>query len=297
MLENEKMQQEQRILLLGSTGYLGRTLMRHLSQIGHVIPTYRTSAHAADSHRYDFWTDDVHSLVEQHQVDMVVIAATMAYEAADPACAFAPFKQRAEQLIRGCQHCRVIYLSSDGIFDGKKGHYAERDIPTPITLYGRNLHYLEQMVQNHCSDYCIIRPSYLYGYSISQLDHRLSSLRTRLLAGEHLTYFTDMIKSPMEVNQVAQVITLLARSTYVGIVHVAGEAMSVYDFYREAMNSLGIPSERLCPGLMPTESLHPRDTSLDITLMKKLTEIEPLPVRVALTQRMSALPPPAIRNN
>jgi len=34
-----------------------------------------------------------------------------------------------------------------------------------------------------------------------------------------------------------------------------------------------------------------------ITLMKTLTEIDPLPVRVALTQRMSELPPPASRNN
>jgi dTDP-4-dehydrorhamnose reductase len=297
MLEHEEMQQKQRILLLGSTGYLGRTLMIRLLSIGRVIPAYRTSARFAGSHRYDFWTDPVHSLVKQHQIDTVVIAANMAYEAADPACTFTIFQQRAEQFIRGCRHCRVIYLSSDGIFDGEKGNYAESDIPTPTTLYGRNLHYLEQMVQNLCSDYCIIRPSYLYGYSLSQLDHRLSSLQTRLLAGEHLTYFTDMIKSPMEVNQVAQVITLLAHSTYVGIVHVAGIAMSVYDFYREAMSRLGIPSEHLCPGQIPTEFPHPRDTSLDVTLMKKLTKIEPLPVRVALTHRMSELPPPAIRDH
>jgi dTDP-4-dehydrorhamnose reductase len=145
------MQHQQRILLLGSTGYLGRTLRIHLSQIGQVIPTYRTSARFAGSRRYDFWTDPVQSLVEPHQVDMVVIAANMAYEAADPTCAFTLFKQRAEQLIRGCQHCRMIYLSSDGIFDGKKGSYAESDIPTPTTLYGRNLHYLEQMVQTLCS--------------------------------------------------------------------------------------------------------------------------------------------------
>lgn len=60
--------------------------------------------------------------------------------------------------------------------------------------------------------------------------------------------------------------------------------MSVYDFYREAMNSLGIPSERLCRVQMPTDFPHPKDTSLNITLMKKLTKIEPFPVRLALTQ-------------
>jgi len=282
VLKKEEMKQTQRILLIGSTGYLGRTLMARLQQTGQVVPIHRTKAYFAGSQRYDFWTDDVHPLVEHHQIDTVIIAANMA--AADPAYEFTLFKQRAEQLIRGCQQCRVIYISSDGIFDGKKGHYTESDIPTPITQYGRNLHSLEEKVQNLCSNYCIIRPSYLYGYSLSRLDHRLSQVRERLLAGEQLRYFTDMIKSPMEVNQVAEAITLLAGSKYVGIVHVAGEAMSIYDFYREAMNSLNIPSARLSPAQMPLDLQHPRDTSLDISLMKKLTKIEPFSVGVALAQ-------------
>jgi dTDP-4-dehydrorhamnose reductase len=273
------MQRKQRILLVGSTGYLGRTLMASLQQIDHVVPTHRTRSQFAGSHSYDFWTDSIHSLVECHQVDTVIIAANMAYEAENPDCDFTLFKQRAERLIRECRQCRVVYISSDGIFNGKKGN-----IPSPITLYGRNLRYLEEQVQSFCANYCIIRPSYLYGYSHLQLDPRLTNVRTRLLAGEQLTFFTDMIKSPMEVNQVAQAITSLAYSEYVGIVHVAGEAMSVYDFYREAMNSLGIPSEGLCPVQMPTNFLHPRNTSLNINLMKKLTKIEPLPISIALTQ-------------
>ncbi len=278
------MRQMSRILLLGSTGYLGRTLMTYLQLMGHVIPTHRSRAQFVDSHRYDFWTDNVQSLMEQHQIDTVVIAASMAYESAHPGCEFTRFKQQAEQLIQGCQQSRVVYISSDGVFDGKKGHYSECDIPTPMTLYGRNLQYLEEKVQNLCPDYCIIRPSYLYGYSLLQLDHRLSQVRSRLLAGEELAYFADMIKSPLEVNQAAQAITLLAGSTYVGIVHIGGEALSVYDFYRDAMDCLGISSERLCPALMPIDSPYPRDTSLDITLMKNLTKIEPLPIRQVLTQ-------------
>ena len=274
----------QRLLLVGSAGYLGRTLMKPLQQTFQVVPTHRTRTRFAGSHQYDFWTDSFHSLVKHYQIDTVIIAANMAYEAANPKCDFALFKQRVQRLIRGCQQCRVIYISSDGVFDGKKGNYAESDIPSPITLYGRNIRHLEEQVQSHCANYCIIRPSYLYGYSLSQLDQRLSQARTQLLAREQLTYFTDMIKSPMEVNQVALAITLLACSKYTGIVHVAGAAMSIYDFYREAMNSLGIPIERLCPAQMPADFPHPRDTSLNINLMKKLTKIEPLPIGMALTQ-------------
>ena len=281
-MESGEMRQKPRILLLGSAGYLGKPLMAQLQQTSYVVPAHRTWAYFADSHYYDFWTDDIHSLVEYHQIDMVVIAANMAYEAAVPACSFTLFQQRVEQLIRGCQQCRLIYVSSDGIFDGKKGNYTESDLPTPITLYGRNLQCFEQTVQRLCSDYCIVRPSYLYGYSFSHIDHRLSYVRAQLLAGEQLTNFTDMIKSPMEVNQVAKAIALLACSEYVGIVHVAGNAMSVYDFYRKAMSSLDIPLEGLHPAPMPTTLLHPKDTSLNITLMKQLTGIEPLPICVAL---------------
>ncbi len=273
-----------RILLIGSSGYLGRTLTTYLRQAGWIVPTYRREDYFGGSQRYDFWMDDVHALVERHQIDTVVNAANMAYKAGDPGYEFTVFKQRVEWLLQGCRRCRVIYISSDGIFGGEKGHYRESDIPRPITRYGRNLQYFEEQVRKLCADYCIIRPSYLYGYSLSQLDHRLAQTRERLLAGEQLTYFTDMIKSPMEVNQVAEAITLLTTSKYVGIVHVAGEAMSVYDFYREAMSSLNIPTTRLRPAQMPADFQHPRDSSLDSSLMKRLTKIEPLAVRMALAQ-------------
>ncbi len=279
---------ERRILLIGSTGYLGKALM--MQQSAHVVPTHRTNAYFAGSQRYDFWTDNVQPLLQAHQIDTVIIAANMAYEEAGPAHAFTTFKQQAAQLIRGCQRCRVVYISSDGIFDGKQGNYVESYVPVPMTPYGRNLQCLEQLVQRHCVDYCIIRPSYLYGYSQAQLDRRLTHVRARLLAGEHLTYFSDMIKSPMEVNQVANVITLLAHSNYVGIVHVAGAAMSVYDFYREAMGSLNVPTEHLHPAHMPIDLPHPRDTSLDTALMRKLTGIEPLSVHRALLGGVSLAP-------
>lgn len=277
------MQQQQRLLLLGSAGYLGRTLMAHLQARGHVVPAHRSQARFADSRRYDFWTDDVHALVEQQQIDTVVIAANMAGAHSTHAHTF--FKQRVELLVRGCQQCRVIYISSDGIFDGKQGHYSESDIPVPMTPYGRNLHYFEEAVQRLCTNSCIIRPSYLYGYSLAQLDPRLSRVREQLLAGEQLAFFDDMIKSPIDVKQVAEAIAVLTFSENIGIVHVAGEALSVYDFYREAMGSLGVVSGHLSAIQMPPDFPHPRDTSLDISLMKKLIGIEPLPVYQALQRK------------
>src|SRR5581483_5220774 len=110
------MEQQPRVLLLGSTGYLGRTLLTQLQSAGQIVPTHRTKSRFVGSQLYDFWTGDVHSLVDQYQIAIVIIAANMAYEATDPIYDFALFKQCAERLIRGCRQCRVIYISSDGIF-------------------------------------------------------------------------------------------------------------------------------------------------------------------------------------
>jgi dTDP-4-dehydrorhamnose reductase len=282
--EKTEMPTIRRILLLGSAGYLGRALLAPLQHAGQVVPTHRTRPQFALSRRYDFWTDAIGALLEPQRITLVVMAASLAYPTTDAARDESAFAHQAEQFVRACQRCRVILLSSDGIFDGRTGHYTECDLPVPITPYGRNLLSLEQAVQTLCPDYCIVRPSYLYGYSLGQLDHRLSQARARLLAGEALQYFSNMIKSPMEVNQVAEAITMLACSAHVGIVHVAGPAMSVYDFYREGMHSLGISCERLSAVLMPPDLLQPRDTSLDTSLMQQLLSIEPLLMSTALRQ-------------
>ncbi|QBD77035.1 NAD-dependent epimerase/dehydratase family protein [Ktedonosporobacter rubrisoli] len=281
------MSRSKQILLLGSAGYLGRELTAQLQQTCEVIPTHRSAAHFAHSVRYDFWTDEIYPLLEQHHIDTVVIAAAMAYEAANPAYDFATLRLQATRLIQACRSCRVIYISSDGIFDGKQGKYTETDMPAPTTPYGRNLQCFEEIVQKLCADFCIIRPSYLYGYSLGNLDHRLNNLRKHLLAGDTLSYFTNMLKSPLAVMQAAPAISQLTCSPYVGIVHVAGPALSVYDFYRQAMEALHVPCQGLLPTRMLADAPYPADTSLDTSLMHKLLDIKVLSVPEALARQDS----------
>lgn len=275
----------QRLLLLGSSGYLGRTLTTlMLEQPVTLFPTYRTTTLFPQALRYDFWRDDLADFVREQKIDAVIMAANMAYEAVDPLFDGKLYRRRVNQLVQACMHCRFIYISSDGIFDGRQGAYTESDPPHPTTPYGQNLHFFEARVREFCENYCIIRPSYLYGYSLGELDRRLRRVREGLLQGEHFEYFDDMLKSPLDVNQAAQAIVQLALSNFVGIVHVAGKPMSVYHFYQAAMQALGVPVEHLHPISMPPETYLPRDTTLRTRLMKGLTGIEPLEIAEALTR-------------
>lgn len=274
----------QRLLLLGSSGYLGRTLAPLLlEQSFTLLPSHRSRAPFSDSIKFDFWRDDISPLLREREVDVVVVAANMAYEAAVPAVDKHEYHRRVNQFVQACSSRRMVYISSDGIFDGDKGLYTEEDQCHPVTPYGSNLQFFEERVREFCADHCIMRPSYLYGYAGGELDHRLERVRSGLLNGESFEFFDDMFKSPLDVNQAAQVISLVTRSSFQGTMNVAGRRMSIYKFYREAMQALGIPCERLHPTHMLTDLCLPRDTSLNILMMEGLG-MPPLTIHESLAR-------------
>ena len=166
------------------------------------------------------------------------------------------------------------------MFSGRRGDY--NDPPSPTTLYGKNLVAVEKIVREHCPDACIVRPSYLYGFSGGKLDGRLETARRRLLSGEPVRYADDMYKSPMEISHAADAVTKLAHSSYVGTVHISGVRSSVYEFYRDALNALGVPTAALHSDRLPVGTKISRDTSLDAALMTRLTGVSVLGVREAL---------------
>jgi dTDP-4-dehydrorhamnose reductase len=71
-----------------------------------------------------------------------------------------------------------------------------------------------------------------------------------------------------------------------GVVHVAGPRMSIYDFHKEALEKLNVSTNNLIATKMPKERPVDflADTSLDYTLMIKLTGIEPDNVKNSLNR-------------
>lgn len=225
-------------LVVGSSGFLGRSVTAMLRQAGASAQgTYRHQV-APDALPFDFWHDDVTPLLEQTGADTLIFTAAVETDVST-----SRLTERAERFFRACAALRVVYLSSDALFDGLRGRYPEAAPPSPITLYGKNLAVVERIVRKRCPNACIVRPSYLYGFSLGELDGRLSSARQRLLSGETVRYAEDMFKSPMEVSRAADAVVALALSTYVGTVHISGERTSVYKFYQDAMTALGVQTE------------------------------------------------------
>jgi dTDP-4-dehydrorhamnose reductase len=254
-------------------GFLGGEILTQLTGSGaEVFVTHNQNPKYYNSIKFDFFTDDISEILKNHKVAVVFLSAKIE---------FIEDKKLLEKAMRrfiaGCEEKRLVYFSSDGIFSGERGMYSEKNIPTPVTLYGRNLELCENLIKKLTKNYCIIRPSYIYGFSGKQLDSRLWKASEALKNGESVERFSDMYKSPLSVKEVAQASIKLAQSNYQGVVHVAGKRLSVYEFHKQALEALGVPTDNLIPTKMPIKKPIDflADTSLDYTLMTKLTGIEP----------------------
>ncbi len=264
-------------LVIGSSGFLGRRVVPAIKARTSVLCTHHQRQIFSNSYPFNVFTDDIRPLLEKAYVTTVVFTAMVEMEASNKV------RPAMKQFISACRDCRVVYLSSDGIFDGKRGNYTEGDTPTPCTQYGENLVFCETVIRDVCADYGIIRPSYIYGFSAGQLDPRLSRMRTRLERAEKIDVFDDMYKSPLGVCQVAEAVATITLSGYVGTLHVAGTRMSVSDFVQQAMKALGVDTSGLFRCSTPTKPGFLRDTSLNSSLWQTIFSTRPLSIQETLS--------------
>ncbi len=266
-------------LVIGSSGFLGRQITSILELQESIIKTHCRNPLYPDSIRYDFFNDDIEKLLDIQKVDIVIFAGMVEIGPLDTVQA------SMQRFAKACREKRVIYLSSDGIFDGQKGFYSEKDAPNSQTLYGKNLAACENIIAKRCQNFCIVRPSYIYGFSNEKLDDRLTKTMETLKAGEKVTLFDDMFKSPYGVKQIANAVIGLSRSDYIGIIHVAGQRMSVYEFHHRAMSSLMVDTTNLKSCKMPTDKGYLRDTSLDSSMWQNITNSKPENIQDVLTAK------------
>ena len=261
------------VLVIGASGYLGQKITQLLGS--RAIPTHYSTQKFSNSLRYHFY--------DNPRLPADVVGRTVVFAAAVEMNQSATKLEHAmRQLLTQVSSCRFIYTSSDAVFGGESGMYTEEMQPDPVNEYGRNLVLCEQLVQEMVADYCIIRPSYIFGFVNGQLDGRLSRTRASLLAGGECRAFEDYYKSPLSVHEVAEAVVQLTQSGYVGPIHVAGPRMSAYEFHRQAMAALAVDTSNLLPEPMPAATKLMPDTSLDSSKWWAMRGSQPMSIGDAL---------------
>jgi len=124
---------------------------------------------------------------------------------------------------------KLIYISTDFVFDGVKKAYNESDTPNPINWYAKTKYEGEKIVQDLKSPWVIVRIAYPYRANFTKLDFFRTILK-RLREGKPVTAVTDHIFIPTFIDDIAFAIDALIKNNSQGIFHVIGnQSLTPYD--------------------------------------------------------------------
>lgn len=134
-------------------------------------------------------------------------------------------------IVNACEESKkkLIYISTDFVFDGTKEVYNEDDTPNPINWYAQTKFEGEKIVQNSSSPWIIVRLAYPYRSHFEKKDF-VRTLINKLEKGESLQMVTDHIITPTFIDDIAFAIGKLMERDALGIFHVVGStSLTPYD--------------------------------------------------------------------
>jgi dTDP-4-dehydrorhamnose reductase len=186
----------------------------------------------------------VDSAFEQHRPDTVVNCAAWtdvdgAEEHEREAMELNDTAAGLVAVAAGTVGAKVIYPSSDYVFDGSKGEpYVESDGTFPLGAYGRTKHAGETSVAIANTKHFVVRTSWLFGLGGKNF------VETMLRVGAEqpeVLVVSDQVGAPTFTGHLAEAIAMLAESDEYGVHHVAaaGQA-SWFEFAREIFDQAGM---------------------------------------------------------
>lgn len=144
------------------------------------------------------------------------------------------------------RNIKLIYMSTDTVFDGDKGNYSEEDIPNPINYYSFTKFAGECFVE--------MVPSHLI-------------IRASFFSPDNFPYkkvLTDQYTCRMPANDLAKEVLSAMEKNVEGTIHLGGEKDSLYNIIKKFKPEIGKMTIR------ETGLNLPKDLSLDVSKWRRI---------------------------
>lgn len=269
---------QKKVLILGGTGMLGHMLFTQLS-LQKNLDTYATartssglslwfSPDLVKKIRADVDADNFDTVIRAFasiQPDIVINCIGLIKQlpiARDPLSAITINSLLPHRISMICRSAgaRMIHISTDCVFDGKKGNYTETDPSNADDLYGRSKFLGEVAYPPHC---VTLRTS-IIGH---ELKGKLGLIEWFLAQKGEVNGFTHAIYSGFPTVELAHIITdyILPSKDLNGVYHVSSDPISKYDL-------LGLVAKRYAKQIKiePYDDFY-QDRSLDSSAFRRIT--------------------------
>ena len=255
-----------KVLVIGKDGQLGSELFRIIEGSVGTSRKYGTGIYLDLS-----IPNSIEDMILKEMPDVVINAA--AYTDVD-SCeenkrdAFLINGKAVASMVRACSvtESYFISISTDYVFDGESGNYAEDDIPSPVNYYGVSKLIGETYALSY-DDSLVIRTSGVYGIKMNFPLYVVKTLRE----GKTVSCI-DSFYSPINATLLAESIKELIDKRMYGMLNVAGERISKFDLANTIKEKLNIRTGNveLVSSSRNLKAMRPYDSSLDISKAKSI---------------------------
>lgn len=242
-----------RALVIGASGQVGSALLEALGARGHeALGTY--AHHAAPGLAPLDVTDSaaLERAVMDARPDWVFCPAGLTHvdyceDHPDEAFAINRDGPLVAARLAGRAGAGFVFFSTEYVFDGEQGPYAEEDPARPLSLYGRSKWEGEQGVLAEVERALVVRTTVVYGPDRQEKNFVYQLIRN-CRSGQRMRIPVDQISSPTYNVDLAQATVELCERDLRGVYHVAGDGvMDRFAFARLACEVFALDPSRLTP--------------------------------------------------
>ncbi len=159
----------------------------------------------------------------------------------------------------------IVHVSTDYVFDGKKGMYTEGDETNPLQVYGRAKLAGEDLVRTSNPKHYIVRSAWIYGDGGKNFVSHMPALVDR---GDAIKAVDDQRSSPTFAPDLARAVAGAIGSGAYGTYHVVNEGSCSYAEFAAWIAELGggsVPVTGIPSTEVPRPAPRPMDTSMLVT--------------------------------
>ena len=279
-----------KILITGITGLLGTALVQKNQKRRRIEGIYVGNYKASNSEMIKYYIcnvankDRLFKLFRNNVIDCIIHAGGLANTdicERNPKLAYISNVEGTNNIIELAQrkNAKLVYISTNAVFDGEKAPYTEEDKPNPINRYGKIKLECESLIKKKIVNHLIIRPILMYGLSNPHerkcfLIWILEKLENR----EKINIVTDVFENPLLSYQCAHIIWKLIDKDAQGIYHIAGKDIHCrYEAAKTIAKVFSLDDTTINPvtsDFFPNIAPRPKNTSFSTAKIEKELDIK-----------------------
>ena len=284
----------QKTLIIGGSGLVGRALIEKSEDMGKVYATYystKISFEGIDIFQLDVRdAKRIDQLFKEIQPDIVLDVAAKRntrYCEKNPDEAYKVNVDGTKNIAKACKNmnAKLVFISSDQVFDGVKGKYAEQDKVNSLNTYGRQKVMAEKIIQDNLDNWLILRASHIYGWALEG-DDFVSWVVRNLKSGNEIQVSYDEFVTPIHVKNFVDILIKLLGKEEKGIYHVGeGECLSKHEFAKKIKRILQFNEAIIKPissDALSQNVIRPKNNCMDLGKIRSELDISKYSIKNGL---------------